>query len=79
MSAPNGDHPPGGSKVGMAWGIGILVVVIVMSGVIGMLIDYMAAFFQVIKMNLGIVLAVAVVILIFKAGRAGGPPPPPAH
>ncbi len=73
-------HPPsgGGSKLGNAWGLAILAIVVIMSGAIAMLGSQLGAFFQaltaslanflqVMKMNAGPLLGLVALILIFLA------------
>ncbi len=62
-------HPPaaGGSKLGMAWGIAILVIVLVMVNVIGSFAGQLNTLLQVMKINGGVLLALAGIYFIGKA------------
>lgn len=62
-------HPPAasGSKLGMAWGIAILVIVFVFANVLGMFAGQLNSFLQVMKINGGVLLAFAGVYFLAKA------------
>jgi hypothetical protein len=68
-------HPPagggggGGSKLGMMWGVAILVIVLVFTNVLGMLSGQLNSFLQVIKLNLGPILIIAAIIWISRAAK----------
>ncbi len=64
-------HPPapaaGGSKLLNAWGVAILVIVLVFANVLGVFSGQLNTFLQVLKFNGGVLLAVGGVYFISKA------------
>jgi hypothetical protein len=64
--------PSGDGGVGKAWGFAILAIVVVFSGVIGILGDQIGHLFQIMRMNAGPILGIAAVAFLMKGSKKGG-------
>lgn len=71
MSAPSSGGG-GGSKLGQAWGYMILALVLIFSGAIMLFAQQIDRLLGVANAHLGIILAVAAIILIARSVRGGG-------
>ncbi len=68
-AAPAAAKSTGGINVGKAWGIAILVIVLVMLNVVGELSGQLNGLLQVVKFNAGALLIIAAFVFFMKGKK----------